>query len=31
MFCTCPYVADGKHMAAVLYKWTEGMNKKEAL
>lgn len=27
MYCSCPYAADGeycKHMAAVLYKWSEG-------
>ena len=29
MYCSCPYAEDGnycKHMAAVLYEWTEGEN-----
>jgi len=33
MYCSCPYALDGrncKHMAAVLYEWTENQEEKEA-
>lgn len=32
MYCSCPYAVEGrhcKHMAAVLYEWTENQDKKE--
>lgn len=32
MYCSCPYASDGrncKHMAAVLYKWSEGEEEEE--